>query len=60
VPWAHVDFSSTVMSDGYACHPKGASGYAVRTVLRYLTRLAGEAQSSRPTTKRRAQAAEQK
>jgi leucyl aminopeptidase len=60
VPWAHVDFSSTVMSDGYACHPKGASGYAVRTALRCLTSLAGDAQSSRPTTKRRAQAAEQK
>src|SRR5262249_30728840 len=39
VPWAHVDFSSTVMSDGFACHPKGASGYGVRTVLRTLTRL---------------------
>ena len=60
IPWAHVDFSSTVMSDGYACHPKGASGYAVRTVLRCLTRLAEPAQSSRPMTNRRAQAAEQK
>jgi leucyl aminopeptidase len=60
VPWAHIDFSSTVMSDGYACHPKGASGYAVRTVLRWLTRLADASQSSRPPTKRRAQAAEQK
>ncbi len=48
------------MSDGYACHPKGASGYAVRTALRCLTRLAAEPQSSRATTKRRAQAAEQK
>jgi leucyl aminopeptidase len=57
VPWAHVDFSSTVMSDGYACHPKGASGYGVRTVLRCLTQLA--ANQSAPT-KRRAQAAEQK
>jgi leucyl aminopeptidase len=60
LPWAHVDFSSTVMSDGYACHPKGASGYAVRTAVRCLTRLAAEAQPSRATTKRRAQAAEQK
>lgn len=41
VPWAHIDFSSTVMSDGYACHPKGASGFGVRTALRYLERLAG-------------------
>ena len=39
VPWAHIDFSSTVMSDGYACHPKGASGFGVRTVLEYLSRL---------------------
>jgi leucyl aminopeptidase len=38
-PWAHIDFSSTVMSDGYACHPKGASGFGVRTVLEYLSRL---------------------
>jgi leucyl aminopeptidase len=65
LPWAHVDFSSTVMSDGYPCHPKGASGYGVRTVLRCLTRLAapaarGRAYESRSPTKRRAQAAEQK
>jgi leucyl aminopeptidase len=39
LPWAHIDFSSTVMSDGYACHPAGASGFGVRTVLRYLQRL---------------------
>jgi leucyl aminopeptidase len=55
VPWAHVDFSSTVMSDGYACHPRGASGYGVRTALRCLTALAAQAPA-----KRRAQAAEQK
>jgi leucyl aminopeptidase len=62
LPWAHVDFSSTVMSDGYACHPKGASGYGVRTVLRCLARLAEADQStrSRSPSKRRAQAAEQK
>jgi leucyl aminopeptidase len=41
VAWAHVDFSSTVMSDGYPCNPKGASGYGVRTVLRYLEKEAG-------------------
>jgi leucyl aminopeptidase len=41
IPWAHVDFSSTVMSDGYPCNPKGASGYGVRTVLRYLEKEAG-------------------
>ena len=58
-PWAHVDFSSTVMSDGYACHPKGASGYAVRAVLRCLTQLAAPTQSRSPA-KRRAHAAEQK
>jgi leucyl aminopeptidase len=40
LPWAHVDFSSTVMSDGFACHPKGASGYGVRTMLRWLARFA--------------------
>jgi leucyl aminopeptidase len=39
-PWAHIDFSSTVMSDGYACHPAGASGFGVRTALRYLQRIA--------------------
>ena len=39
VPWAHIDFSSTVMSSGYPCHPKGASGFGVRTVLRYLMQL---------------------
>jgi leucyl aminopeptidase len=41
VPWAHVDFSSTVMSDGYPCNPKGASGYGVRMLLRYLEKEAG-------------------
>lgn len=40
IPWAHVDFSSTVMSDGYACHPKGASGFGVRATLHCLTVLA--------------------
>jgi leucyl aminopeptidase len=39
VPWAHIDFSSTVLSDGHPCHPKGASGFGVRTALRYLERL---------------------
>jgi leucyl aminopeptidase len=39
VPWAHVDFSSTVMSEGYPCNPKGASGYGVRTALRYLEKV---------------------
>jgi leucyl aminopeptidase len=42
VPWAHIDFSSTVMSDGYACHPAGASGFGVRTALRYLLRRGEE------------------
>ncbi len=35
-PWAHVDFSSTVMSDGYPCHPNGPSGFGVRTAIRLL------------------------
>lgn len=35
-PWAHIDFSSTVMSDGYPCHPAGPSGYGVRTALELL------------------------
>ncbi len=39
-PWAHVDFSSTVMSDGYACHPAGPSGYGVRTAIGLIERLA--------------------
>jgi leucyl aminopeptidase len=74
-PWVHVDFSSTVMSEGFPCHPKGASGYGVRTVLRCLTALAADAagprsrrrraaraavHSARSPAKRRAQAAEQK
>jgi len=42
LPWAHIDFSSTVMSDGFACHPRGASGYGVRTVLRWLERFAAQ------------------
>ena len=42
LPWAHVDFSSTVMSDGFACHPTGASGYGVRTMLRWLARFAAQ------------------
>ncbi len=52
VPWAHVDFSSTVMSDGHPCHPKGASGFAVRTTLRYLNALAeASAAQSRRTAR---------
>jgi leucyl aminopeptidase len=39
VPWAHVDFSSTVMTEGHAAHPKGATGFGVRTLLRFLARL---------------------
>ncbi len=42
VPWAHIDFSSTVMSDGYACHPAGPSGYGVLTALGVLAALAAE------------------
>lgn len=37
VPWAHIDFSSTATADKpFACHPRGATGFGVRTVLRYL------------------------
>ncbi len=37
VPWAHIDFSSTVVTTKpYAGHPAGASGFGVRTLLRYL------------------------
>jgi leucyl aminopeptidase len=36
LPWAHIDFSSTVVSDGYAAHAKGPSGYGVRTAIRLL------------------------
>ena len=40
VPWAHIDFSSTVVTDkGFACHPRGATGFGVRTLLRYLSSL---------------------
>jgi leucyl aminopeptidase len=37
VPWAHVDFSSTAVTDKpFPGHPRGAAGFGVRTVLRYL------------------------
>jgi leucyl aminopeptidase len=37
VPWAHIDFSSTVNTDKPApCLPRGASGFGVRTLLEYL------------------------
>jgi leucyl aminopeptidase len=40
VPWAHIDFSSTVMADkAFAGHPRGATGFGVRTLLRYLRSL---------------------
>lgn len=40
VPWAHIDFSSTVMTDKpLPCHPRGATGFGVRTLLRYLRTL---------------------
>ncbi|MBP1686042.1 MAG: leucyl aminopeptidase [Deltaproteobacteria bacterium] len=36
-PWAHIDFSSTAVVDKpIPCHPRGATGFGVRTVLRYL------------------------
>jgi leucyl aminopeptidase len=40
IPWAHIDFSSTVMTDkAFPCHPRGATGFGVRTLLRYLRGL---------------------
>lgn len=40
VPWAHIDFSSTVMAEKpRACQPRGATGFGVRTLLGYLQRL---------------------
>jgi leucyl aminopeptidase len=53
LPWAHVDFSSTVLSDGFACHPKGASGYGVRTMLRWLERFAAQPASGAAVAARR-------
>jgi leucyl aminopeptidase len=44
-PWAHIDFSSTVMSDGYPAHPAGPSGYGVRTAVRFLQNRARRSQS---------------
>jgi len=40
VPWAHIDFSSTAMIEKpLPCQPRGASGFGVRTLLRYLQSL---------------------
>ena len=42
VPWAHIDFSSTVITDKpFPCHPRGATGFGVRTLLHYLRGLSG-------------------
>jgi leucyl aminopeptidase len=45
-PWAHIDFSSTVMSDGYPGHPAGPSGYGVRTALEFLQQRASNADAT--------------
>ncbi len=38
VPWAHIDFSSTAVAEKpFPGHPAGPSGFAVRTILRYLS-----------------------
>jgi leucyl aminopeptidase len=42
LPWAHIDFSSTVVSDGYPAHPKGPSGYGVRTAIKLLRNRVGK------------------
>ena len=40
LPWAHIDFSSTVVTDKpFPAHPAGATGFGVRTLLRYITDL---------------------
>ncbi len=40
VPWAHIDFSSTAVTDKpFPGHPRGATGFGVRTLLRYLWSL---------------------
>jgi leucyl aminopeptidase len=40
IPWAHIDFSSTVMTEkALPGLPRGATGFGVRTLLRYLRGL---------------------
>ncbi len=40
VPWAHIDFSSTVVTDkAFPGHPAGATGFCVRTLLQYVISL---------------------
>ena len=40
LPWAHIDFSSTVVTDKpFPAHPAGATGFGVRTLLQYITDL---------------------
>jgi leucyl aminopeptidase len=40
IPWAHVDFSSTVVTERpFPGHARGASGFGVRTMLRHLMAL---------------------
>jgi leucyl aminopeptidase len=37
IPWAHIDFSSTVVTDKpFPAHPPGATGFGVRTLLQYV------------------------
>ncbi len=40
IPWAHLDIASVAVLESEegtnACQPKGASGYAVRTLLEYI------------------------
>jgi leucyl aminopeptidase len=38
IPWAHVDFASTAFTTGFPCHPQGATGFGVRTLLQYILR----------------------
>ncbi|HET7874461.1 MAG TPA: leucyl aminopeptidase, partial [Methylomirabilota bacterium] len=42
VPWAHLDIAGTALTDReLPLGPKGATGVGVRTILSYLTSLAG-------------------
>jgi leucyl aminopeptidase len=42
IPWAHLDIAGTAFSEReHALGPKGATGVPVRTVLHYLSALAG-------------------
>jgi leucyl aminopeptidase len=42
IPWAHLDIAGTAFSEReLPLGPRGGTGVAVRTLLAYLTRMAG-------------------